>query len=154
MAVWILFFGAMTATGRTDGYHPGDSVPFWEEACAEGRATACERLLSIEATYCRDNSAWACNELGVHYARGAVTSADPELSRTYYARACELRYQPACVNLLDPGSEVRTDPRPLDLRLLLREGGLNLMEAPEAELLERACRHDWRFACDRRASAG
>lgn len=154
MGVWILLFGAMTATGRTDGYHPGDSVPFWEEACADGRATACDRLLSIESTYCRDNSAWACNELGAHYAEGVVTTVDVELSRTYFARACELRFQPGCVNLLEPGENRRTDPRPLDLRLLLREGGLNLMEAPERELMERACRHDWSFACGTRASAG
>jgi hypothetical protein len=153
MAVWMLFFAAMSVTGRTDGYHPGDSVPFWEQACAEGRATACDRLISIEATYCRDNSAWACNELGAHYAEGRVTPADAEVSRTYFARACELRYQPGCLNLLDSATRYRTDPRPLDLRLLLREGGLNLMQAPEVELLERACRHEWSFACDRRASA-
>ena len=153
MAVWIAFFATMTALGRTDGRHPGDALPFWEEACAEGRPTACERLVSIESTYCRDNSAWACNELGIHYRTGRVVEADAELGAEYFARACELRFQPACLNLLAPDRALRTDPRTLDLRLLLREGGLNLMEMPESELLARACEHAWGFACDRLAAA-
>ena len=33
------------------------------------------------------------------------------------------------------------------LRLLLREGGPNLLEMPESELRTRACRHGWSFAC-------
>ena len=152
MAVWALFFAAMTATGRTDGRHTGDSLPFWETACVEDRRNACDRLLGIEASYCSDNSAWACNELGVHYTEGRVVSADPELGRGYFARACELRFQPACLNLLGSGTSLRSDPRPLDLRLLLREGGLNLLDAPEPELYRRACDHAWRFACERVAS--
>ena len=148
MGVWVAFFAIMTAAGRTDGRHPGDSVPFWQAACADGRANACERLLSIEASYCGDNSAWACNELGLHYAEGLVVEADAELGERYFARACELRFQPACVNLVDPGTNARAEPRSLDLRLLLREGGLNLMQAPESELYLRACDHGWRFACD------
>ena len=155
IAVWVLFFSAMAATGRTDGRHPGDSVPFWEVACAEGRRKACERLLRIEASYCRDSSAWACNELGVHHAEGIITAAAPDVARGYFQRACELRFQAACLNLLDEEQpDRRSDPRPLDLRLLLREGGQNLMEAPEPELLERACDHAWGFACGRVAAAG
>jgi hypothetical protein len=152
MAVWIALFGAMTMIGRTDGRHAGDRLPFWEQACAEERANACERLVSIESTYCLDNSAWACNELGLHYSQGVVTEVDTGLSQTYFARACELRFQAGCVNLLEPGAERRADPRPLDLRLLLREGGLNLMQMSEGELLNRACVHEWSFACDRLAS--
>jgi hypothetical protein len=150
MGIWIAFFAAMTALGRTDGRHPGDAVPFWQTACAEGRANACERLLSIEASYCGDNSAWACNELGLHYAEGTVVAADPVLGERYLARACELRFQPACLNLAEPGANARGEPRPLDLRLLLREGGRNLMEMPESELYLRACDHGWGFACSPR----
>jgi hypothetical protein len=154
MGVWIAFFGVMTATGRTDGRHTGDMLPFWEQACAEQRANACERLLSLEATYCGDASGWACNELGVHHAEGRITEADAELALGYFSRACELRFQAACLNLLDGGGSARAAPRPLDLRLLLREGGGNLMEMPEDELYRRACDHRWAFACARMASAG
>ena len=37
MAVWAMFFGVMTLVGSTDGMHRGDSIPFWEQACADGR---------------------------------------------------------------------------------------------------------------------
>ena len=147
MAVWIVFFGAMTAIGSTDGMHPGDTLPFWEQACAEGRRNACDRLLQHESSYCGDNSAWACNELGGHYTAGTLVAPDAELARGFFSRACELRYLPACFNLLDPGAFSRTDPRVLDLRLLLREGGPNLLEMSEQDLFARACKHGWTFAC-------
>jgi hypothetical protein len=154
MSIWVVFFLAMTAAGRTDGRHTGDSLPFWEQACAEGRPTACQRLLRLEATYCGDASAWACNELGIAYAEGRLVGADSQISLGYFSRACELRFQPACVNLLDPdGAAAHGDPRVLDLRLLLREGGRNRMDDSESELYERACEHGWTFACSRVASA-
>lgn len=147
MAVWIAFFGVMSLAGRTDSTHPGDRVPFWEEACAEGRWSACDRLIQIETTYCGDNSAWACNEVGLRYANGAGVEADPEIARRFLQRACELRFQPACLNLVEPERALRADPKPLDLRLLLREAGRNLLEASEGDLLARACDHEWDFAC-------
>ena len=150
MAVWVVFFGVMSAIGATDGTHRGDRVPFWQQACAEGRRNACDRLLQIESSYCGDNAGWACNELGGHYAEGKITDADPERARAFFGRACELRFQAACVNLLDATVVARTDPKPLDLRLLIREGGRNLMELSEPDLYARACAHEWTFACDKR----
>ncbi len=149
MAIWVLFFGAMSAIGATDGTHRGDAVPFWQQACANDRRGACARLLQIESSYCRDNAAWACNELGAHYTEGSITEADDERARGFFARACELRFQAACVNLLDTEVVARADPKLLDLRLLLREGGRNLMDLPEPDLYARACAHEWTFACDR-----
>ena len=154
MVVWIVFFGSMAVMGKADGMHPGDSLPFWEQACIEDRPTACNRLIQLEASYCGDNSAWACNELGGHYRQGDIVGSDADLALGYFSRACELRFQPACVNLLDIESFRQTDPRALDLRLLLREGGSNLMEMAEPELYERAClKHNWDFACDKVVSA-
>jgi hypothetical protein len=147
MAVWGVFFLAMTAAGRTDGRHVGDTLPFWQQACDEGRRTACDRLLQIEYSYCADNSGWACNELGRHLREGRIVDADPELALGYFARACEGRFQAGCVNLLDPEGLVSALPRPLDLRVVLREGGINLSETPEPELLARACEHGWEYAC-------
>ena len=150
MTVWILFFGTMTAIGATDGRHRGDTVPFWEQACGEHRLQACDRLIQIESNYCGDNAGWACNELGRHYTEGTIVTAAPERALGYFSRACEVRFQAGCVNLLDLEHLSRADPRVLDLRLLLREAGRNLLEMPEPELYARACDHGWRFACDRR----
>ena len=148
MSVWVVFFGVMAAVGATDARHRGDTVPFWEQACAEGRRGVCERLFQIESSYCRDNSGWACNEVGRHLMEGRITDEDSELALEYFAKACELRFSAGCVNLLEPDRLARANPRPLDLRLLLREGGANLMEMPESKLLTRACEHRWAFACD------
>ena len=148
MTVWILFFGTMTAVGATDGRHRGDTVPFWEQACAEDRTRACERLIQIESNYCGDNAGWACNELGRHYTEGTIVTADAELALGYFSQACEVRFQAGCVNLLDRETPSRADPRVLDLRLLLREAGRNLLEMPEPALYARACDHGWAFACD------
>jgi hypothetical protein len=149
MAVWAAFFALMTTTGAADGMHKGDSLPFWMQACQEGRPRACERLLRIEENYCRDNAGWACNELGAHYSQGDIVERDHDRAFAYFARACEGRFQAGCVHLLDMTTMSRANPRPFDLRLLLREGGLNLLEMPEPELYQRACRHGWSFACER-----
>ncbi len=154
MSAWMFFFAAMTAVGATDGMHRGDALPFWEQACHDNRPTACARLIQLEATYCGDNAGWACNQLGKHYKEGALVTADVERSLTYFSKACELRFQPGCINLLDPDTVSETRPRALDLRLLLRQGGRNLVDMPEGELYARACDHGWTFACERISRAG
>ena len=146
ISVWMLFFGAMTVVGATDGRHRGDTVPFWEQACAEERPLACQGLLQIETNYCGDNAGWACNELGRHFTDGAIVTTDTERALGYFGQACELRFQAGCLNLRD-GDTISTDPRALDLRLLLREAGPNLLDMPERALFARACDHGWTFAC-------
>ena len=79
--------------------------------------------------------------------------ADGERALAYFSRACEGRFQAGCVNLLDPAAPTRADPRAFDLRLLVREGGLNLTATPEPELYARACRHGWSFACGKIAAS-
>jgi hypothetical protein len=153
MSVWIAFFAGMTLLGKTDGRHTGDSLPFWGEACSNELPNACKRLLLLETTYCTDNSGWACNEVGRHYTEGRITAMNEDRAFGYYSRACELRYQAGCLNLLDPGSVTEANPRAFDLRLLLREGGLNLLDMPEPQLYTRACEHGWAFACNRVAGA-
>jgi hypothetical protein len=147
MAVWVAIFGVMTMTGSADGMHKGDALPFWEQACAADKPQACARLLRIEASYCADNAGWACNEVGRHYTEGRLAPKDDERAVAYFARSCEARFQAGCVNLLDASEPSRANPRAFDLRLLLREGGPNLMDMPEPDLYARACKHGWEFAC-------
>lgn len=150
MSVWVAVFAFVSILGKMDGRHTGDSLPFWEQACSEGRSNACERLVQLEQTYCNDNAGWACNELGAHYRAGEIIEPSEELALAYFSRGCELKFQAACLNLLDRESIARTDPGELDLRLLLRQGGQNLMQLSVPELYSRACEHDWTFACSDR----
>jgi len=106
----------------------------------------------LETTYCNDNSAWACNELAIRYATGSATYKDEVHALALFSKSCELRFQPACKSLIRPAL-THDEPRALDLRLLLREGGKNLMLMPEQDLYTKACKHGWSFACDRSGSA-
>ena len=148
MIAWVVIFGSMSVLGKTDGQHTGDSLPFWQQACAEGLTNGCDRLLQLENTYCADNAAWACNELGIKYRSGNAVGLDRVRARTYFQRACELKFKAACLNLLHSDSILSDDPHELDLRLLLREGGRNLMDEPLEDLYKRACSHSWDFACE------
>ena len=150
MLIWMTFFVGMTALGKTDGKHTGDSLPFWETACAQQKSRACERLLQLKTTYCNDGSTWSCNELGAHYRKGDIVAADEARAKELFARSCELRGMVGCQNLLR-GAVRRDRPREFDLRLLLREGGRNLFDMPATDLYARACDHGWKFAC---ASSG
>ncbi|MCP5358778.1 MAG: RnfABCDGE type electron transport complex subunit D [Pseudomonadales bacterium] len=147
MGIWIVFFAWMSALGKTDSRHVGDSLPFWEEACEMGKPNACNRLLLLESTYCNDNSGWACNAIGAQYHSGEHVEQDTERAMGFFARACELRFQAGCLNYLDSSTIRLADPRAFDLRLLLREGGENLLDMPEPELYQRACEHGWTYAC-------
>ena len=148
IASWAVLFAAMTAIGSTDGRHTGDSLPFWQTACNNGQRNACERLLSIETVYCDDNSGWACNELGGHYREALIAPANADLEFAYFSRTCEVRFQAACINLLETGQVERSSPRIIDLRLLLREKKQNLLNMSEQDLYTRACDHGWSFACN------
>ena len=148
MVAWVVIFGSMSVLGKADGQHTGDSLPFWQQACAESLPNACDRLLQLETTYCSDNAAWACNELGIKYRSGEIVKADRYIAATHFRRSCELKFKAACLNLLDPDLVLRDDPHELDLRLLLREGGRNLMNEPLENLHAKACSHSWDFACE------
>mgnify|MGYP001185325094 FL=1 len=148
MLAWVVIFGSMSVLGKTDGQHTGDSLPFWQQACAEGLTNSCDRLLQLETTYCTDNAAWACNELGIKYRSGNVVALDNVRASIYFQRGCELKFKAACLNLLHSDLVLSDDPHELDLRLLLREGGRNLMDEPLENLYERACSHSWDFACE------
>ena len=149
MTVWAIFFILMAARGAADGRHTGDSVLFWEEACANDLRKGCATLALFEVLYCRDGSGWACNELGAHYTEGIIVDPDPEVAAVLFAQACGQGFEPGCLNTSNPGLPARGDPRLVDFRMLLNEGGLRLTDWSAGELYARACEHGWAFACDR-----
>jgi hypothetical protein len=64
MAVWAMVFAAMTAAGGVGDKHPGQFVPFWQQACRADRPNACAYLAILYTNFCSQGSDWGCNELG------------------------------------------------------------------------------------------
>ena len=142
----------MTTTGAADGMHKGDSLPFWEQACAEGKPRACERLLRIEASYCGDNAGWACNELGRHHLEGRIVERDPERAIAYFSRACEGRFQAGCVNLLDASTISRSQSASARSAVAVARGRSQPARDARAGVVSARLPHGWSFACERAAN--
>jgi hypothetical protein len=62
IAMWTSVFLVMTAVQGVGDRHRGQWLPFWQEACDEGRVGACRHLSQMYETYCRAGSPWACRE--------------------------------------------------------------------------------------------
>jgi len=65
MAAWAVVFAVMSAVQGVGDSHPGQWLPFWQQACAEGRPYACPYLESIVSSDCDRGSMWACEELAI-----------------------------------------------------------------------------------------
>src|SRR6185503_8354622 len=90
-----IVFAAMSAAQGVGDHHPGQWLPFWKNACTEGRRYACPYLANVLAGFCDRGSGWACSELGILEARDERDRADALESM---ARGCELGYAPACLD--------------------------------------------------------
>jgi hypothetical protein len=62
IGVWLLAFAAMSLANGIGDRHPGQWLPFWQQACGAGRPWACEYLTQRESELCDLGSEWACNE--------------------------------------------------------------------------------------------
>jgi hypothetical protein len=152
LAVWVCAFTAMSMTHNLGHTSRGYWLPFWEQACADDRRHACEKLATLEETFCHDgDSGWACNDLGRLSAEGHYHRASeaPEL----FARACQDQFAPGCQNARlwapDGASRVATGiPSAHDYAVLLMDGN-GILELPPFDLFSRACGEGWMDACER-----
>ncbi len=156
MAVWALVFVVMSATGGVGDDHPGQWLPFWQRACAEGRPYACSYAADVELNFCRQGSGWACNEAGIQHVALSQSGEDlrrldPGDAADPFRRGCEFGFAASCRNLdavvRGGGELVRADP-PLDeLPIVLRGSkGPVRAEGPSA-LYALACRQGWPGMC-------
>src|SRR5262249_978326 len=60
MSVWALAFTFLSVSQGVGDDHPGQFLPFWRQACQDGRAYACPYLADLDGTYCDRGSGWAC----------------------------------------------------------------------------------------------
>jgi hypothetical protein len=143
----VVAFAAMSATGYLGDRHPGQYLPFWQQACAANTRTACEDLYFQQDGYCEDGSGWACNELGIllhdHY-------TNPRRAAASFQRACELQFSAGCDNAAAVGKAVafrRAMPTLADLPVVLRGSKGPIDEREPAKLYARACDQGWPGLC-------
>jgi len=147
VAVWGIVFTAMSAAQGVGDHHPGQWLPFWQKACADGRRYACPYLADLQAGFCDRGSGWACRELGILQARHERDGAGAQESMV---RGCELGYAPAC---LDAGREPTAGtwesapPPPADYPIVLRGSKGPISSLTPAALHALACREGWPDAC-------
>ena len=152
ISVWAIVFAIMTAGQGVGDRHRGQWIPFWQRACQQDRAYACQYLAQLHTNYCRAASGWSCNELG-------ILQADKEMDRpaafASMQRGCELGFQPACANVttLIGGGPRATEFPPLgDLPILLRGSKGPIAYRSFASLYTRACDQGWPDTCGRVAT--
>ena len=145
--------------GGVGDRHPGQWVPFWQEACEEGRPDACRYLAAKQSGLCNSGSGWACNEAGVLLAAldgaGAVggdREGGGQVEALFaFQRGCELGFEPACGNyraMLDGGDAFeRAPPAVEDYPIVLRGSKGEITDREPAVLYARACRQGWLDAC-------
>jgi hypothetical protein len=159
ISVWAVAFGVMSASGYLGDKHPGQYLPFWQEACAADARFACEDLYYLQDTYCEEGSGWACNELGI-----LLTERYDNRGRAamVFERACTLGLSAGCDNqsVITQGEASassaqrrsgifrREAPTVADYRFVLRGSKGPFRDLEPAQLYARACVQGWPGTCE------
>jgi hypothetical protein len=156
MSMWsIVFVGLCAANGLTDS-HPGQWLPFWRQACEDGRRYACPYLADMEAAFCERGSGWACNEAGLmHIALSRsgedLRRLDPAGAAEPFRRGCDLGHRTACANLQTlttaTGRYASVPPMLEDFPIILRGSKGEIRERDPSALNALACREGWPGRC-------
>jgi hypothetical protein len=153
MGVWAAVFVVLSATQGVGDKHPGQWLPFWQRACADGRPYACPYLADLQESACNRGSGWACNEAGMlHIALSRsgedARRLDPAGAAEPLDRGCKLGFEAACRNLhtLTTGGALISAPPTLeDYPILLRGSKGEIRERTPSALYALACREGWQL---------
>jgi hypothetical protein len=157
IAIWATAFVALSAVQGLGDDHPGQWLPFWRQACQDGRAYACPYLADMDQRYCGNGSGWACNEAGlmdIALSRSGedLRRLDPAKAAEPFQRACELGVDAGCRNLdvltKGAGNFAPVRPRLEDLPIIFRGGKGPIEDRDPAALNALACKEGWREICD------
>ena len=148
VGIWVGIFVVLSWTGGLGDNHPGQYLPFWQQACDESSDRGCDYLAFMQDTYCESDSGWACNELGILFANGDRFSEAQES----WASGCDLGFDLACENL----TQLRTGapgfgraPPPLEeLPIVLRGSKGPVTERTPEALYALACKRGWPDTCE------
>jgi len=158
MSVWAAVFAVMSAVQGVGDGHPGQWLPFWRQACEQGRPYACPYLADLQGAFCDQGSGWSCNEAGLLHI--ALARSGEDLRRTSLAgaaeplrRGCDLGFGAACRNLTiltATGGELTSTPPTLeDYPIILRGSKGKIREREPAALYALACYQGWPNTCSR-----
>ena len=156
IVVWAAVFSVMSAVQGVGDRHPGQWVPFWQEACSQGRTYACSYLADMQETYCRSGSGWACNEAGILHIALARSGTDRRRLNAADAaetlgRGCDLDFGPACQNVERLASGFNSfehgQPTLQDYPIILRGTKGPITDRSPAALYARACNQGWDNTC-------
>jgi hypothetical protein len=144
-SLWAGVFAVMSFTQGVGDRHPGQYLPFWQQACVGGSERACAYREHLTLIYCNNGSGWACNEWGILQVEQRKSPG-----RAFH-QACDLGYRPACANTvrdsLDAASLNRGQPADKDLPIVLRGTKPALKERDPARLRAIACEQGWPASC-------
>ncbi len=147
IGVWVVAFGAMSASGNLGDEHPGQWTPFWANACAADKRDACLNLFFLQDGFCTDGSPWACNESGILLAE---RYGNRVRAATAFDRACTQQFAAGCDNaaaLAKAGAFRHDAPTYVDYQFILRGSKGPLRDPTPAQLYARACELKWPGAC-------
>ncbi len=151
--IWIAVFAGFTAVGWLGDDHPGQYLPYWEEACAAGNGRACDYLPVMQQNYCDRGSGWACNEFGVFRAR---YDGDLQGAMGEFERACTRGSEAGCANrarLLAGEALIQEEPPLEELPILLRGSKGPVTETHPQALYALGCERGWDELCARAGTA-
>jgi hypothetical protein len=158
MSIWAVVFVIMSALQGVGDSHPGQWLPFWRQACQDGRAYACPYLADIESADCDRGSGWACNEAGLLHVALAQSGEDLRRRDASGAarplrRGCDLGFEAGCgnLNVLISGEGGFSAPPPglKDYPIILRGSKGEIRERDPAALYALACREGWPGTCSK-----
>ncbi len=158
ISIWALVFVGISAAQGVGDSHPGQWLPFWRQACQDGRAYACPYLADLQLGFCNQGSGWACNEAGlmdIALARSGedLRRLDPSSAAGPFRIGCELGFQTACRNSIllarGLGTFATAPPTLKDFPIVLRGAKGEIRDRRPAALYALACKEGWPDACDR-----
>ena len=163
VSIWGLVFLSLSITQGVGDRHPGQWLPFWQQACSsqmehietgssdnEGvRPSACGYLTQLQSMFCYRGSGWACNELGVLQ----ISRESNPIEATFaFEDGCELGFEVACQNLpkvKDGMAELeRSAPLLDDYPIILRGSKGPIEYQNSLELYNLACKQGWPDTCE------
>ena len=162
ISLWATVFIVMSAVQGVGDNHPGQWLPFWRQACIDGRPYACPYLADLQTGFCNQGSGYACNEAGLLHV--ALSRSGEDLRRLDIAGAaeplrlgCDLGHATACRNLITLtsgiGAFASVPPTLEDYPIILRGSKGPLRDLNPSSLMALACREGWTDRCGRAGTA-